>query len=268
MLKKIFYTTFNEAEKEREDFTSGNTAFDFKAITVCVLTAFSLSMIYYWGHYDSFRNLLSAAGETGLLKKTDQLFYNSSNNLGDLCFWVLILNIFYFIIPFFVIIFIFKEKISDYGLKRKGAFKDYYLYILMLLVMIPLVIYFSGTSSFQDRYPFFHIKSGDSLYPNFWKWELLYCTQFFSLEFFFRGFMLHGLKRRFGFYSIFIMTIPYCMIHFGKPIPETIAAIIAGIVLGFLSLKNKSIWLGFLIHCSVGLSMDLASLWQKGFFHQ
>ena len=42
------------------------------------------------------------------------------------------------------------------------------------------------------------------------------------LEFFFRGFILHGTKQRFGFYAIFVMIIPYCMIHFGKPIVETI----------------------------------------------
>ena len=133
--------------------------------------------------------------------------------------------------------------------------------------MIPLVLYFSCTPSFQARYPFLKIPAGGHLYPDLWKWELLYCLQFFALEFFFRGFILFGLRPRFGFYSVFIMTIPYCMIHFGKPLPETLAAIIAGIVLGCLSLKNKSVLMGFLIHISVGLSMDLASLWQKGLLH-
>jgi hypothetical protein len=60
-------------------------------------------------------------------------------------------------------------------------------------------------------------------------------------------------------------SFPYCMIHFGKPMPESLAAIIAGVVLGFLSIKNNSIVLGFLIHCSVGMAMDMASLWNKGF---
>ncbi len=267
MLKKIFYNTFVEAEKERELYASTNKSFDFRVISICLLTAFSLSMIYYWGHYDFVRNLLSNAGATNLIQKTDSLFKSSSTNLNDLSYWILTIDLFYFIVPAFIIIFIFKEKLSDYGLKFKGAFKDYYLYVLMLMVMIPLVMYFSTTKSFQDRYPFLDVRNDDSLFPDFWKWELLYCSQFFALEFFFRGFILHGLKRRFGFYSVFIMTIPYCMIHFGKPMPETIAAIIAGIVLGCLSLKSNSILLGFLIHVSVGLGMDLASMWHKGFFH-
>jgi membrane protease YdiL (CAAX protease family) len=133
----------------------------------------------------------------------------------------------------------------------------------MLAVMIPLVAFFSTTASFQARYPFYDLVPGEKLYPNFWIWEGLYFLQFFALEFFFRGFMVHGLKKRFGVYSILVMMIPYCMIHFGKPLPETIAAIIAGLVLGMLSYKSRSILLGVCIHYSVGLMMDLAALWHK-----
>ena len=78
--------------------------------------------------------------------------------------------------------------------------------------------------------------------------------------------MTLGLKNRFGFYSIFIMTIPYCMIHFGKPMPETIGAIIAGLILGTLSMKSRSILLGVLIHYSIAISMDMCALWRKGYF--
>jgi len=60
------------------------------------------------------------------------------------------------------------------------------------------------------------------------------------------------------------MTIPYCMIHFGKPLPETLAAIIAGVVLGVLSLKINIIWLGVAIHFSVAITMDFCFLWQNG----
>ncbi|MBK6986723.1 MAG: CPBP family intramembrane metalloprotease [Bacteroidetes bacterium] len=181
----------------------------------------------------------------------------------QLLFWVGVIIFFYILPPVLLITFVFKEKLADYGLSFKGAFKDYKLYVLMLLVMIPLVLYFSRTASFQARYPFYNLKNGEGFYPNFIIWELFYFIQFFALEFF-RGFMVHGTKQRFGFYSIFVMMIPYCMIHFGKPMPETIAAIVAGIVLGILSLKSKSIWMGVAIHCTVAITMDICALWQKG----
>jgi membrane protease YdiL (CAAX protease family) len=172
--------------------------------------------------------------------------------------------LFYFVLPVLIIKLVFRQNLSEYGLSFRGAFKDYKLYVYMLIVMIPLVLFFSRTASFQMRYPFYDIQKGEPFYPNFIIWEVFYFLQFFALEFFFRGFMLHGTKQRFGFYSVFVMTIPYCMIHFGKPLPETIAAIIAGIVLGTLSLKSRSIWMGVAIHYSVAITMDLCAMYQKG----
>ncbi len=124
----------------------------------------------------------------------------------------------------------------------------------------------SANEHFQATYPFYPLEPGDALWPNFWRWELFYGLQFFALEFFFRGFMVHGTRQRFGIYSVFVMTVPYCLIHFGKPMQEAFASIIAGIVLGLMSLKTRSVWMGALLHVSVALSMDISSLWRKGFF--
>lgn len=267
MLRKIFYNTYITVEKERERFLLSNNTFDYKALWVTVYTAFALSMIYYLGRYEMLKNFLRLNNTPELIQKVENFLDNNpSNNLTELTYWVFMLVLFYFVIPAFIIKYVFKERLGNYGFKMKGAFKDYHLYIIMLMVMIPLVLYFSTTIAFQERYPFLISTSGLS-FSDLLKWELLYMSQFIALEFFFRGFLLHGLKHRFGFYSVFIMTIPYCMIHFGKPMQETLAAIVAGVVLGVLSLKSNSVFLGCLIHISVGIGMDFASLWQKGFFN-
>ena len=39
--------------------------------------------------------------------------------------------------------------------------------------------------------------------------------------------MVHGTRERLGALSVFAMMVPYCMIHFGKPMPETVGAVIA-----------------------------------------
>ena len=235
-VKEIFSKTFYEHESGKPDR---------KIFVICVLTALCLTMNKY------------------LPEMKQMIRFSDNEQLSQLANWVFVLCTFYFVVPVLVIKLFFKENLSDYGLRWKGAFKEYWLYIVMLCVMVPLVAFFSTTKSFQAKYPFYDLSPGETLYPNFWIWEALYFCQFFALEFFFRGFMTHGLKHRFGFYSVFVMTIPYCMIHFGKPLPETIAAIVAGIVLGTLSLKSRSILLGVCIHYSVGLMMDLAALYHK-----
>jgi membrane protease YdiL (CAAX protease family) len=98
------------------------------------------------------------------------------------------------------------------------------------------------------------------------RWEVVYAVQFVALEFFFRGFLVHGLKHRFGVYSVLVMTVPYCMIHFGKPMPEATASIIAGVALGLVSLATRSIWLGAALHISVAWGMDAACLARRGLF--
>jgi membrane protease YdiL (CAAX protease family) len=123
----------------------------------------------------------------------------------------------------------------------------------------------SYTPQFQSVYPFYVPLHG-GLMPYYFIWEIFYVLQFFALEFFFRGFMVHGLKKEMGLYSIFIMTVPYCMIHFGKPLPECVGSIFAGIFLGLMSYKTQSIWMGSLIHVAAGLSMNWLSLWQRGLF--
>jgi hypothetical protein len=60
------------------------------------------------------------------------------------------------------------------------------------------------------------------------------------------------------------MVVPYVMIHFSKPYLEACGAIVAGTVLGSLSMKTGSIWAGFLIHSTVAILMDLLALERQG----
>jgi membrane protease YdiL (CAAX protease family) len=184
----------------------------------------------------------------------------------QLLYWSSHTFIFYFVVPSLAIKFVLREKLSGYGLKVKGALLFGNLYAFALIAIFPVVVYASFSSHFQITYPFFVPLDRNDLFPYFFVWELFYILQFFALEFFFRGFMVQGLKNRLGIYSVFVMMVPYCMIHFGKPLPECVGSIFAGVFLGFMSYRTNSIWLGAFLHICVALSMDLLSLWHKGYF--
>jgi hypothetical protein len=77
---------------------------------------------------------------------------------------------------------------------------------------------------------------------------------------------LVALRKILGSAAIFTMTVPYCMIHFGKPYLETMATVMGAIALGSLSMKTKSVYQGTLLHIALALSMDLFALWQRGAF--
>ena len=258
----IFVTTYYEVEAEK----SNNLKLDKKVIFILFTVAFSLLFIQYFGDFHFLIEVLRSVKLDSFANSIAGLQAHFPNDrLFQLTYWVVVMLTFYLIIPLFIVKLIFKDKLSDYGLSPKGILKSYKIYIVFFLFMVPLILLVSTTHSFQHKYPFYS-PFGESLWPNFIIWQCLYLSQFFALEFFFRGFMLHGIKKRFGFYSIWVMMIPYMMIHFQKPMPETIGAIFAGIILGALSLKSRSVWLGVAIHYSVAITMDIAALWQKGYF--
>jgi membrane protease YdiL (CAAX protease family) len=176
-------------------------------------------------------------------------------------FWVGARVVFYFFIPIGTLMVLGRNP-RDYGLQLGGVRQHFPLYVVLAVSMSPIVIAASFTKAFQNYYPFYAY-AGES-FRGFVTWEALYAVQFITLEFFFRGFLLFALARYIGVYAIFVMVIPYCMIHFGKPFAEVLAAIPAGVVLGALALRTRSIWPGVLLHIAVGWSMDALSLWQQG----
>ncbi len=224
---------------------------DHKAIFALIYTAFGLTCIYY------------------LKEKTDFLVpYAHSNNLPFLAYWVAVVMVFYTVLPALAIKLYYREDLKKYGLAFSS--EEGFLKILgiCLAIMLPIVYLMSTTAGFSSKYPFFRVyDQSPYLSTAFLFWELIYFLQFFGLEFFFRGFLVHSLKPSLGIYSIFVMTVPYCMIHFGKPMPETLAAVLAGIFLGWMSYRSRSIWLGFVLHCSVAIAMDLLALLNKGLLY-
>jgi len=267
-----FAAPMRRVDQESREFLASNASHsaDRKVVTVLVTVAVCLTLQRYMPVGDLLSRALQLAATLGgadvLLPLSTRVQQAGFTPIGRLFYWSLACIVTYYVIPGLVIRFFLKERLRDYGLKLGGAFAGFWLYALMLGVMLPLVYLVSTDGHFQFTYPFYPLASGEPLWPNFWRWELMYAFQFFALEFFFRGFIVHGTKHRFGIYSIFVMMVPYCMIHFQKPVQEAFASIVAGIVLGFMSLKTRSIWMGALLHVSVALSMDFMSLWRKGFF--
>lgn len=235
---------------------------DRKAMFALIYTAVGLTATYYLRNPQVVATL---AKGTALESVANFVAFNDANNLPGLAYWVVLVSVFYFVVPMLVIKFVWQEPLSSYGLRftfERGFWK---LYAISAAVMIPLVYSMSHTAGFLAKYPFLKVYNGDPYVgQTLLIWELIYFFQFFGLEFFFRGFLVHSLKPALGIYSIFAMTVPYCMIHFGKPPAETLAAIFAGIFLGWLSYRNGNIWLGLLLHCTVAFSMDIFALMNKG----
>jgi uncharacterized protein len=241
-----------------------------KAPSVLVISAFCLLSINFFSGYYKFEMYSGLFQFFHLSDFYESVYFrlNKSSNrqFWQLIYWASNTFLFYFLLPAIVVKFIFRERLSDYGLKLRHLFSYGRIYLIAFAFILPAVVIASYSPHFQITYPFFLPLDKSDLFPYLFVWELFYILQFFSLEFFFRGFMVQGLKKELGIYSVFVMMVPYCMIHFGKPLPECIGSIFAGIFLGLMSYRTHSVWLGACLHVGVAISMDLLSLWHKGYF--
>lgn len=154
-------------------------------------------------------------------------------------------------------LFFRRDSILDFGLRTRGFLEHAWIYAMFISVMIPTMLIVAKQPDFGTYYPFY--KNATRSWMDFLIWEALYIGQFFALEIFFRGWWVRAC-RSFGAGAILCMVVPYCMIHYGKPYLEACGAIVAGTVLGSLSMKTRSIYAGFLVHVTVAILMDFLAL--------
>ncbi len=232
--------------------------------SVCLL---GINFFASYHQFESFESVFQFLGLKGLYRSIHFRLYQSNiRHFWQLLYWVSNTILFYLVVPVLAIKLIFKERLNDYGLKLKNTFAFGGIYAIAFALILPVVFAASYSPHFQITYPFFVPLDKNDMFPYFFTWEIFYILQFFSLEFFFRGFMVQGLKKDLGIYAVFVMVVPYCMIHFNKPLPECVGSIFAGIFLGLMSYKTNSVWVGAFLHVGVAISMDLLSLWHKGYF--
>ena len=181
--------------------------------------------------------------------------------LGHLCLWVLGCFLGFVCIPV-IFLLLTKQTLNDYYLGKPQGDKHWWPYVICFVPVSGIVIWVSYWPDFQAIYPFYSL-AGRTWFDLI-AWELAYGLQFFALEFFFRSFLLQSLRKALGYGAIAFMLVPYCMIHFPKTAAESLGSIIAGIILGYLAMKGRSIWGGVLLHWLIAIEMDVLSLIQTG----
>jgi membrane protease YdiL (CAAX protease family) len=262
----IFRKTWRELDAEATDHRNAARlagTFDPRPVTMFAIVAIVLTLQEYYGGYAFFRDYLKpwlvaqekAGGWFGEL--VDLRFYGELYQYG---WWALSRIGGYTVLPLVVWKIIFRrDSLLDMGLRTKGIYQHRWIYAACLAVVVPVVVIVASSPDFSNYYPFY--KQCSRSWMDLLIWEALYIGQFFALEIFFRGFMLVPLRRTLGSGAVFAMCVPYVMIHYGKPYLEASVAFLAGVALGSLSMKTRSIYAGFALHCTVALLMDGLAIW-------
>jgi len=125
-------------------------------------------------------------------------------------------------------------------------------------LMLPAIAIVSRWPQFRQAYPHIVLYGWDPHNVGaLVAWEVGYATYFLAWEFFYRGLLLHGTARELGPLAIAVQTLPFVLTHSGKPEPEALGAIIAGVALGTTSYRSGSFLGCWVIHCLCACGLDL-----------
>ena len=163
------------------------------------------------------------------------------------------------LLPVLVIKFGIKDSLRDYGFRLTHGKLGWGFVLGGWLLMLPLIaLVLQFFPAFQEKYPLSDVAGTN--WKVFIAYEISYGVYMFCWEFFFRGFMLFGLEKRFGNYSILIQTLPFVVKHSSKPFAEAMGSVVTSILLGVLALETRSFIYGAAVHWLVAMSMDILAL--------
>lgn len=163
-----------------------------------------------------------------------------------------------FVLPVLFIKWRLKRPLKDFGFALGDRTYGARVTIFMMpVVVIPIAFIASRMPDIRVEYPLAKLLYGR---PDLILWyEIAYVLLYYiAWEFYFRGFLLFGLKDEFGTTNaILIQTISSCLIHLGKPEGEVIASIVAGIIFGVIAIRTRSFWYVMALHASIGVLTDM-----------
>lgn len=164
--------------------------------------------------------------------------------------------------PLLFILWGLRGRVEEFGMAPGDVRAGWIMAGLGYAVMLPILVIAARQPEFQATYPLRRLvreQPGMLLY-----WELSYGFYFFLWEWFFRGFLLFGLRRGFGWHAIWLQAIPFGLLHWGKPPLEMASAFPGGLLLGLLAWRAESFLPCFALHWAIAASMDgLALLFRR-----
>lgn len=260
----FFRDTWRRLDAEAVEYRTAQAAtgkLDYRPMVCLILTGLILTIQEYYGGRSFYERVIRPALQA-LDPQVTFIDLSRWDELYGYTWWCGARIIGYVLVPFPLWKLLYpKDSLLDFGFRIRGFFSHLWIYGICLAFVVPAMFLVASQPDFGNYYPFY--KTSSRSWFDFLAWELMYFAQFFALEAFFRGWLVGALRNTMGAGAIFVMAVPYCMIHYGKPYFETNGAIIAGVVLGSLAMRTRSIYAGFLVHITVAGLMDWLALWKR-----
>jgi membrane protease YdiL (CAAX protease family) len=144
-----------------------------------------------------------------------------------------------------------REDPRRYGLGRGDARRALALGGLAIVVTVPAVAAIAALPAIREWYGPSMSTVGGVLLTN--------VLDLVPSEFLLRGFVLFALLRAVGPFGVVIATVPFVMVHIGKPDLEALSTLGGGLVFGWLNWRTGSIWASAAYHVAIQSTVIVAA---------
>ena len=146
----------------------------------------------------------------------------------------------------------FRRTLAEYGV-RMGDWKFGLAAVAILLPVISVAMLLPAAQMEDMRAVYPVDKAAMESVPMFLQYAVGRVLLFYiGWEFFFRGFMLFGIRDAVGdTMAIAITTLPSALWHIGYPVGELYSSIAAGLLFGWLAVRTRSILWPLLLHAGI-----------------
>jgi membrane protease YdiL (CAAX protease family) len=127
---------------------------------------------------------------------------------------------------------------------------------IALVVLCPLLWFSSAQADFLAEYPMARAAFDSARLIVIY--ELCYGLYYWGWEFLFRGALQLGLTPALGISgACIVQLLPSVLLHIGKPVGETWAALVAAPAFGLVAVRTRSFLPLFVLHYAIGVLNDL-----------
>ncbi|MCB2203514.1 CPBP family intramembrane metalloprotease [bacterium] len=161
-------------------------------------------------------------------------------------------------IPAAVLRWGYRQRLGDYGVRMGDwRFGAKAVFVLLPIITVAMLLPASQMPDMQQFYPV--DKGAMASSWDFTQYAVGRVLLFYvGWEFFFRGFMLFGIRDAVGdAMAIAVTTLPSALWHIGYPTGELYSSIAAGLLFGWLALRTRSVLWPLLLHAGIGIVTDL-----------
>ena len=159
------------------------------------------------------------------------------------------------VLPAATIKLLFRERLSDYGVSL-GIPRQTWLSLAFFTPFFLLAAYVASQDpQFLAKFPI-NPQAGSSR-SMFALHAATYGLFYVGWEFYFRGFVLFGLRDSLGAVNaVLIQTLASALLHIGSPAAESFGAVLAGLLWGAIALQTRSLLSGLGQHFLLGIALD------------